>query len=83
MKNKRKIIYLKWIDSGISIINRWENPKDILRDIDTEKKPVETVGFLLKEDKDWIALSASRNERSINGGFAVYKKNIIERRELK
>jgi hypothetical protein len=78
---ENKIISVVWIDSGISVINRWENPEEILKDIDLEKKPVKTVGFLLKEDDDWIVLATSLNERSINGGFAVYKKNIIERKE--
>jgi hypothetical protein len=82
-KNKqRKIHYIKWIDSGISIHDGWSDINTILKTIEPLKKAIETVGILIKEDEDWIILATTTHNGQINGGFGVYKKNIVERRVL-
>lgn len=76
------IIYVKWIDSGYSLLaDRWQDIEDVKGLKDTIK-PIETVGFLLEESADYITLaqSYSESENSVRGGYIIYKKNIIERR---
>lgn len=83
MKKIKKIAYIKWIDSSISLLNRWDSIENFLESIEVEKKPVETVGFVIKEDKDWLYLATSTTcTNSINCGFVIFKKNIIKRINL-
>lgn len=78
--------YIKWIDSGFSLRSDiWQNVEDII-DLLKDNKTVETVGFKVYEDLDWLVLVQSINETDdgslYRGGYFIYKKNIVERRTL-
>jgi hypothetical protein len=79
---KRKIHYIKWIDSGIALINRWQDIADLKENLKDYQKEAESVGFLIKEDEDWVVLATTIHDNEIICGQGVYKKNIIERRAL-
>jgi hypothetical protein len=84
MKNKRKIVYLKWIDSGLGLPNNWQEVQTNLEDVkERGNNPAESVGFLVKENKNWITLATSLDKNCMNGGCAVYKKALLERREIR
>lgn len=75
------IVYVKWLDSGYSLLaDRWQDIEEVKALKDTIK-PVETVGFLLEESADYLVLaqSYSESENSVRGGYIIYKKNILER----
>lgn len=77
-----KCYYVKWVDSGFSLLGDvWQTMEEI-SEILKESKIVETVGFLLGETDDWIILGQSMNQNLVRGGYFVYKKNIIEMKEL-
>ena len=40
-------------------------------------KTCKTVGFLLKETKDWICLGQTICDEQFRGGYLIYKKNIV------
>lgn len=78
--------YVKWIDSGFSLRSDiWQNVEDII-DLLKDNKTVETVGFKVYEDLDWLVLVQSINETDdgslYRGGYFIYKKNIVERKAL-
>jgi hypothetical protein len=79
----RPICYVKWIDSGISFGNGWRDKEEVLDEIEQEKEPAESVGFLMKEDKDWLILFCTMSNNNVNGGITINKKNIIERAYIK
>jgi hypothetical protein len=81
-KRNKKVHYIKWIDSGIAIINRWQDIADLKDNLRDYQKTAESVGFLIKEDEDWVVLATTWHNDEIICGQAVYKKNIIERRVL-
>jgi hypothetical protein len=77
-----EIVYVRWIDSGYSLLaDRWQDIEDV-KNLKDEIKPIETVGFLLEESADYLILaqSYSCSENSVRGGYIIYKKNILERR---
>ena len=75
-------VYVKWIDSGYSIRSDiWQTQEEVLGLIN-ELKEVETVGFLLCETPEWIALAQSRNMDMLRGGYIIYKKNIVKYNEI-
>ena len=77
-----KCYYVKWIDSGFSLLGDvWQSSEEINK-ILKESKTVETVGFFIGETDDWIILGQSMNQNLVRGGYFVYKKNIIEMKEL-
>lgn len=79
------IVYVKWLDSGYSLLaDRWQDIEDV-KNLKDEIKPIETVGFLLEESTDYIILaqSYSCSENSVRGGYIIYKKNILERRSCR
>ena len=76
------IVYVKWLDSGYSLLaDRWQDVDEVKKLKDTIK-PIETVGFLLEESADYLILaqSYSESENTVRGGYIIYKKNILERR---
>ena len=74
--------YIKWMDSGISLIGNVWQTMDEVKDIIKENKSTETIGFKLYEDKDWVFLAQTTNDEQIRGGYFIYKKCIIEQRML-
>lgn len=84
------IIYVKWLDSGYSLLaDRWQDIEDVknldVKNLKDEIKPIETVGFLLEDSANYLILaqSYSCSENSVRGGYIIYKKNILERRTVK
>lgn len=78
--------YVKWIDSGFSLRSDiWQDIEDIA-ELLKDNKTVETVGFKVYEDLDWLVLVQSINETEngllYRGGYFIYKKNIVERKAL-
>ena len=79
--------YVKWIDSGFSLRSDiWQDIEDIA-ELLKDNKTVETVGFKVYEDLDWLVLVQSKNEidngpNLYRGGYFIYKKNIVERKAL-
>lgn len=54
------LIRIEWSDAGT--INRWEEMEDLLREL--RKGDAEcfyTVGFLIRETKDWISVAQTVN----------------------
>ena len=79
------IVYVKWVDSGYSLLaDRLQDIEDV-KNLKNEIMPIETVGFLLEESENYIILaqSYSCSENSVRGGYIIYKKNILERRTVK
>ena len=77
-----KRFYVKWIDSGYSLRgDLWQTEEEIVNLVN-ELKEVETVGFLLYDDEEWIVLVQSSNLDMFRGGYIIYKKNIIEYKEV-
>lgn len=78
-----KMVYVQWIDSGFSLLgNVWQSEEEIMDVV--ENIPVaETVGFLLKETKEWMVLVQTEADNQYRGGYIIYKKNIIRKIELK
>ena len=77
-----KIVYVQWIDSGFSLLgNVWQSEEEIMDVV--ENIPIaETVGFLLKETKEWIVLVQTAADTQYRGGYIIYKKNIVSMRSL-
>lgn len=79
---KNNIVYVKWLDSGYSLLaDRWQDVDEVKKLKDTIK-PIETVGFLIEESADYLTLAQSyaESESTVRGGYIIYKKNILERR---
>ena len=47
-------IFVEWVDSGMSLDGSVWQTKEDLNEIINGIKTCKTVGFLLKETKDWI-----------------------------
>ena len=77
------MVYVQWIDSGFSLLgNVWQSEEEIMDVV--ENIPItETVGFLLKETKEWIVLVQTTADTQYRGGYIIYKKNIVRKMELK
>lgn len=77
-----KLIYVQWVDSGISMANNiWQPIEDCINEIENTQI-TETVGFKVHEDKNWLLLAQTVNDGQIRGAYAIYKKNIIKQRSL-
>lgn len=77
-----KKFYVKWIDSGYSIRSDvWQTQEEV-ESLLNELKEVETIGFLVSDNEDWIILAQSVNMDMIRGGYLIYKRNILEKKEL-
>lgn len=82
MKHDEDLMYVQWVDSGLSLANNvWQTPEEC-SDIVKETQPTETVGYKVYEDKDWLLLAQTINDGQIRGAYAIYKKNIIMQRVL-
>ena len=77
-----KMVYVQWIDSGLSLLgNVWQSEEEIMDVV--ENIPVaETVGFLLKETKNWIVLVQTVADTQYRSGYIIYKKNVVSMRSL-
>lgn len=75
-------VYVKWIDSGYSLRGDIWQTEDEIEDLLKELKEVETVGFLIQDNSEWIVLAQSRNLDMVRGGYIIYKKNIVEFKQL-
>lgn len=79
---KKSLRYVKWIDSGFSLLgNVWQTAEEIM-DVEKNIIPCETIGFLIHEDSDWIQLAQTINDDQIRGGYIIYKKNIIKWKDI-
>jgi metal-dependent hydrolase (beta-lactamase superfamily II) len=77
-----KMYYVKWVDSGFSLLGDVWQSREEINEILKESKVVETVGFHCGETEDWLILGQSMNQNLIRGGYFIYKKNILEIKEL-
>lgn len=77
---KPKMIYLKWLDHA-SGNYAWTHFKDV----DNEKLFCESVGYLVKEDKDfyYVANSKYEDNRSCVMVMQVMKSAVIKKKILK
>lgn len=85
MDNKRvyKKVHLKWFDhcsySGWHDIEEIEHPKS-----GPQLAVIESIGYLVCEDKDKIIISANMgSDDSFGDILVIIKKAIIQRKELK
>ena len=70
-------VFVEWVDSGMSLdASVWQTKDDLNETIDGIKT-CQTVGFLLKETKDWICLGQTICNDQFRGGYLIYKKNIV------
>jgi hypothetical protein len=74
---KPKTIYLEWMDACSA--SGWQNFS-----VDSSPVPLFTVGFLIKEEKDYITLSTTTDKMGqFNGYMTVPKAWIKKRRNVK
>lgn len=81
---------ISWIDSGFSISsNVWQDVEDI-KELLENNKTVNTIGYNVYENDNWVVLVQSINEPTDNreedlfrGGYFIYKPCILTRQELK
>jgi len=77
-----KLMYVQWIDSGISMANNiWQSVEDCV-DVIENTQLTETVGIKVFENKNWLLLAQTVNDGQIRGAYAIYKKNIIRQLEM-
>ena len=82
--------HIKWIDSGFSLSTHvWQDKDDLINLLDGQDRTVDTVGYNVLENEDWIVLVQSvncptteENENLFRGGYLIFKKTIIEREAL-
>lgn len=73
-----KPIYIEWLDSHGG--EGWVRSEDI----DEPKLLIKTIGWLVKEHKDYVILSTSKNEwNSVISQLAIPKVAIVKRKALK
>lgn len=70
-------VFVEWVDSGMSLDGSVWQTKDDLNETINGIKTCQTVGFLLKETKDWICLGQTICDEQFRGGYLIYKKNIV------
>lgn len=82
--------HIKWIDSDFSLSTHvWQDKDDLIKPFRWQDRTVDTVGYNVLENEDWIVLVQSvnrpttdENEDLFRGGYIIYKKTIIEREAL-
>ena len=82
--------HIKWIDSGFSLSSHvWQDMDELICLLDGNNRTVDTVGYNVLENSDWIVLVQSVNQPTINekedlfrGGYIIYKNTILEREEI-
>lgn len=82
--------HIKWIDSGFSLSTHvWQDKDDLIKPFRWQDRTVDTVGYNVLENEDWIVLVQSvnrpttdENENLFRGGYIIFKKTIIEREAL-
>jgi hypothetical protein len=73
-----KIIYLRWLDSATG--EGWQNKPNGKSGLDH----IESVGYLIYEDKKEIRIASSFDEcKHYLGVLAIPKSVILERRKIK
>jgi hypothetical protein len=83
MDTKYPIIYVRWEDHW-SEDQAWTHAKKLRKKHDKEKVYIiETVGFLLNENKVSIMVALSiASDDMVDGNIVILKKNILERKGL-
>lgn len=82
--------HIKWIDSGFSLSSHiWQDKDELINLLEEQDRTVDTVGYNVFENTDWIILAQSVNcptgyekEDLFRGGYIIYKKTIVEREAL-
>ena len=83
MENNKEFVI--WIDSGFSLRSDIWQTKEEIKELLNESKVVETLGFNIYEDEDWLVLAQSINkteESLIRGGYFIYKPCIRYRQKV-
>lgn len=81
MNDKFDVIYVAWLDSGFSLLaDRWQDIDDV-KELHKELGLMETVGFLIEENDEYITLAQTINENQnqVRGGYIILKKNIVHK----
>jgi len=77
-------VYIKWIDSGMHFDYGWKTKDDYLKGLKTESMVAHTMGFIMDESDDIIAIAQSYDEHN-DTWYAVQiiaRQNIIEMQYL-
>lgn len=74
--------HIKWIDSGFSLrADLWQSIDDI-KELLKYNKIIDTIGFVVYENDEWVILVQSINclssedDDSFRGGYFIYKPCI-------
>lgn len=78
--NEAPIEEIYWIDSFGS--NGWDNKEDYEASIEKTSMQIRSVGFLVFESADRVALVLSEGEHAYNGQICIPKVSITARRRL-
>ena len=77
------LIWISWVDS--TEYSRWNNREDLEEDFDKDTLLCESVGWIIKEDKDRLMIGPhySKGTNSFSGTFSIPKVAIKEIVEIK
>ncbi len=75
-----KIVYIEWVDSTSLGGGVWKNKADL--DLIDKLPIIRSIGFLLEETEDYIAISAHVGANQISGDMCVPKVAIRKRKSL-
>ena len=83
-QRKKKIVYIKWADAFHQEPCRWNSWKKINEFFNDPDFQVETVGWIIKEDKEYILISPmkSLHDNSFGHIQKIPKGTIIEKKIL-
>lgn len=76
----RKLLYIKWIDSVSLYTGGWHSFEDIEG---MEPTMIDTVGYLIKETKDYITVASSLNPFEASGDICIPKVCIKQKKIIK
>lgn len=74
------LVYIEWVDSTSLYGGVWKN----IGDIDAMKGPctITSIGFLLKETKDYVSIAAHVSDSQVSGDMIIPKVAITKRKVL-
>lgn len=75
-----KILKLQWIDSHS--LNNWAYDNDYIEEA-SKKGIITSIGYLLKETKDYYLLVQSYGNEQVSNGIMIYKKTVVKKELIK
>lgn len=76
-----KVVYIKWIDSAHSA-SGWINKVEGVDFALENNPPSQTVGFLIREDKESVTLLQSIGKWQVDNCIKILKFSIVDRKNL-